>query len=237
MKLNPTPLLYRSFSYFLPLVFLAFVWGIEFIVTWLFSDQTLAPLLSVLSLTILAFFYSPRLILFVTPFFVTESYFLIFDNSDYPLVRSATVILGGALASIVSSARLKLNQQNDNISSILRLLPLPWLEADCTGNILSISPAMLDILHAPESKLFGTSFFSLFSTPDNRGEFIRLFLNAADNSTSRQNLHLNLTRPPHTHFHSSISPLSTSKGNSVLIIFQPSAPPLIKISLTPPSKT
>ena len=221
MKLNPPPLLYRSFSRFLPLVLLAFVWAVEVVVTRFFGDQTLAPLLSILSLTILAFFCSPRLILFVTPFFVTESYWLIFDNSDYPLVRSGTVILGGVLASIVSSARLKLNLQYDNISSILRLLPVPWIQADGTGNILSIGSTMLDLLHAPESKLLGTSFFSLFSTSDNRGEFIRLFLDAADNSTSRQDLHLNLTRPPHTHFNASISPLSTYKGSSVLIIFQP----------------
>jgi len=165
------------------------------------------------------------LILFVTPLFVIESYFLIFDNSDYPLVRSGTVILGGVLAAIVSSARLKLNLQYDNISSILRLLPVPWIQTDGTCNILSIGSTMLDLLHAPESKLLGTPFFSLFSTSDNRGEFIRLFLDAADNSASRQNLHLNLTRPPQLHFTASLIPLPTARGSSVLIIFQPSAPP------------
>ncbi|MFA9196408.1 MAG: hypothetical protein ACEQSM_02215 [Aliarcobacter sp.] len=219
MKSDPLPLLHRSFFRFLPLLLFSFVWGIEVVVSRFFGDQTLAPLLSILSLTILAFFCSPRLILFVTPFFVTESYFLILHSSDYPLVRSGTVILGGLLAAFVSSARLKLNRQNDNISSILRLLPLPWLQADCTGNILSIGRALLDILHLKESQLVDTSFFSLFSTSDNRGEFIRLFLDAADKSIPRQNLQLNLARPPHTHFNASISPLSTSKGSSVLIIF------------------
>ena len=231
MNLNPPPLSYRSFSRLMPLFFLVSVWGIENVVTWFFGNQTLAPLLSILSLTILAFSCSPRLILFVTPLFVTESYFLIFHNSDYPLVRSGTVILGGVLAAIVSSARLKLSLQYDNISSILRLLPVPWIQTDGTGNILSIGRAMLDLLDAPESKLLGTSFFSLFSTSDNRGEFIRLFLDAADNSTSHQDLPLSLTRPPHTHFHSSISPLPTSKGSSVLIIFHP-----IPTTTLPPQK-
>jgi len=209
----------------MPLFFLVSVWGIEVVVTWLFGDQTLAPLLSILCLTILAFFCSPRLILFVTPFFVTESYFLIFHNSEYPLVRSGTVILGGALAVVVSSARLELGRQHENISSILRLLPTPWIQSDGTGNILSIGPAMLDILHLQESRLIGTSFFPLFSTSDNRGEFIRLFLDAADNSTPHQDLLLSLTRPPYTHFHSSISPLPTSTGSSVLIILHSAPPP------------
>ena len=230
MKLNPPPWSYRSFSRLVPLLFLVSVWGIDVVVTWFFGNQTLAPLLSILSLTILAFFCSPRLILFVTPLFVAESYFLIFHNSDYPLVRSGTVILGGALATIVSSVRLKLNRQHENISSILGLLPIPWIQSDGTGNILSIGPAMLDILHLQELQLIGTSFFSLFSTSDNRGKFIRLFLDAADNSTSHQDLPLSLTRPPHTHFHASISSLSTSKSSSVLIIFHP-APP------SPPIKT
>jgi PAS domain-containing protein len=221
MRFDPPPLPYRSFSGFLPLVFLAFVWGIEVCVTRFFGDQTLAPLLSILSLTILAFFCSPRLILFVTPLFVAASYWLIFDNSDYPLVRSGTVILGGVLAAIVSSARLKLNLQYNNISSILRLLPVPWIQTDSTGNILSIGSTMLDLLDTPESKLLGISFFSLFSTSDNRGEFIRLFLDAADNSTSHQNLAFSLTRPPRTHFTTSLNPLPTAKGSSVLIIFQP----------------
>jgi len=229
MDFNTLPLLYRSFSRFLPLFFFAFVWGIEVVVTWLFGDQTLAPLLSILSLTILAFFCSPKLILFVTPLFVIESYFLISDNSDYPLVRSFTVILGGVLAAIVSLARLKLGRQHENISSILRLLPVPWIQADGAGNILSIGNTMLDLLHAPASKLLGTSFFSLFSTSDNRGEFIRLFLDTADNSASRQNLHLNLTRPPQLHFTASLTPLPTAAGSSVLIIFQPTS--------SPPSKT
>ena len=224
MRFDPPPLPYRSFSGFLPLVFLAFVWGIEVCVTRFFGDQTLAPLLSIFSLTILAFFCSPRLILFVTPFFVAESYFLIFNSSDYPLVRSGTVILGGILATFVSSARLKLNRQNENISSILRLFPVPWLQTDCAGNILSIGSTLLDILHLQESQLIGTSFFSLFSTSNNRGEFIRLFLDAADNSTSHQDLPLSLTRPPHTHFTASLNPLPTAKGNSVLIIFQPPPP-------------
>lgn len=228
MKSGPLPLLHRSFFRFLPFVLFSFVWGIEVVVSLFFGNQTLAPLLSILSLTILAFFCSPRLILFVTPFFVAESYFLIFNDSDYPLVRSGTVILGGALASFVSSARLKLNRQNNNISSILSLLPVPWIQTDGTGNILSIGNTMLDLLHAPESKLLGTSFFSLFSTSDNRGEFIRLFLDAADKSIPRQNLQLSLTRPPHAHFNASISPLSTSKGSSVLIIFHPAPPPPIK---------
>jgi len=219
MKFEPHPLLYRSFLRFLPLVLLAFVWGIEVGVTRFFGDQTLAPLLSILSLTILAFFSSPRLIFFVTPFFATESYLLIIDHSVYPLVRSSTVLLGGLLSVWLSSSRIKLHRQHVQMASILQLLPIPWIQVDGTGNILSIGRATLDILHLPEAQLLGIPFFSLFSTADNHGEFIRLFLDAADNSTSQPHISLCLTRPPHTRFSASIAPLSTPHTSSVLIIF------------------
>ena len=227
-------MLYRPFSRLLPLVLLAFVWGTEVFVTRLFGDQTLAPLLSILSLTILAFFCSPRLIFFITPFFVTESYLLIVDHSAYPLVRASTVVLGGLLAIWLSSSRIKLNRQHAQTASILQLLPIPWIQTDGTGNILSIGRAALDVLHLSESQLLGIPFFSLFSSVDNRGEFIRLFLDAADNSTPHPHISLSLTRPPHTHFNASISPLTTSKGSSVLIILHAdSLPPRMNPSNSP----
>jgi len=234
MKFKPHPLFYRLFLRLLPLVLLAFVWGIEVVVTRLFGDQTLAPLLSILSLSILALSCSPRLIFFTTPFFVTESYLLIVDHSAYPLVRASTVILGGLLAIWLSSSRIKLHRQQVQMASILQLLPIPWIQTDGTGNILSVGRTALNMFHLSESQLLGIPFFSLFSSADNRGEFIRLFLDAVDNSTAHPHISLCLTRPPHTHFNASISPLSTSKGSSVLIILQAdSLPPRINLSNSP----
>jgi len=206
---------------FLPLLFLALVVGIESGATYFFGHQTLAPLLSILSLSILAFYCSSRLLILSTPFFMLLSYSLIRDHSDYPLVRAFTVLLGGILAIWVSSSRDKLQRQQDEIETILSFMPLPWLLADSSGNILRISSALQVFLGPSRLNLINSSFFSLFSAAQNRGEFIRLFLDTADNSVTHPGLNLTLANPPHTRFIASLSSLPSPSGHSVLIILNP----------------
>ncbi|NCY22895.1 hypothetical protein EBX31_13195 [bacterium] len=222
MNTKPPPSSVIWFRLFLPLLFFGLVWGIEFITTLLFGPQTLAPLLSILSLSILAFYCSSRLLILYTPFFMLLSYLLIQAHSPYPLVRTFTVLLGGSLAVWVSSSREKLRRQQDEIETILSFMPLPWLLADSSGNILRISSALHKFL-GPRSSLINTSFFSLFSAAQNRGEFIRLFLDTADNSVTHPGLNLTLANPPHTRFIASLSSLPSPGGQSVLIILNPSA--------------
>jgi positive regulator of sigma E activity len=103
-------------------------------------------MLSILSLSILAFFCSSRLILLSTPLFILLSYLLIREHSIYPLVRALTVLLGGILAVWVCSSREKLQHQQSEIESIVNLMPIPWLLADSAGNILRISTALQYLL-------------------------------------------------------------------------------------------
>jgi len=207
----------------LPLLFLGLVWGIESSATCFFGPQTLAPLLSILSLSILAFYCSPRLLLLSAPLFMLLSYLLIRDHSPYPLVRTFTVLLGGILAVWVSSSRKKLHRQQSEIETIVNLMPIPWLLADPSGNLLRISPELQKLLGPSHSNLINTSFFALFSTAQNRGEFIRLFLDTADHSTTHKGLHLSLVNPPHTQFVAVLSSLPSPDTNSILIILNPGA--------------
>jgi PAS domain-containing protein len=205
----------------LPLLFLGLVVGIESGATYFFGHQTLAPLLSILSLSILAFYCSSRLLILSTPFFMLLSYSLIRDHSDYPLVRTFTILLGGILSVWVSSSRNKLQRQQTEIETIVNLMPIPWLLADASGNLLRISPELQKILGPSQPNLINTSFFSLFSAAQNRGEFIRLFLDTSDNSVTHSGLNLTLANPPHTRFIAALSFLPSPNTNSVLIILRP----------------
>jgi PAS domain-containing protein len=206
----------------LPLLSLGLVAGVESGATYFFGHQTLAPLLSILSLSIVAFYCSPRLLLLSTPLFMILTYLLIRDHSDYPLVRAFTVLFGGILAVWVSASRMRLHRQQSEIEAIVNLMPIPWLLVDASGNLLRIGPELQKLLGPSHSRLINTSFFALFSTAQNRGEFIRLFLDAADHSTTHKGLHLSLMNPPHTQFLAVLSSLPTPGSNSVLIILTPS---------------
>jgi PAS domain-containing protein len=207
----------------LPLLFLGLVVGIESSATYFFGHQTLAPMLSILSLSILAFYCSPRLLLLSASLFMLLSYLLIRGHSEYPLVRTFTVLLGGILAVWVGSSRQKLQRQQFEIETIVNLMPIPWLLADSSGNLLRIGPELQKLLGPSHSNLINSSFFSLFSTAQNRGEFIRLFLETADHSITHTGLHLSLANPPHTRFIGVLSSLPSPDTNSVLIILNPSA--------------
>jgi len=219
-KFSPLSIIWFRRS--LPLLFLGLVVGVESGATYFFGHQTLAPLLSILSLSILAFYCSPRLLLLSTSLFMLLSCLLIRDHSDYPLVRTFTVLFGGILAVWVSSSRNKLQRQQSEIETIVNLMPIPWLLADASGNLIRIGPELQKLLGPSHSNLINTSFFALFSTAQNRGEFIRLFLDAADHSTIHKGLHLSLVNPPHTQFVAILSPLPSHDINSVLIILNPS---------------
>ena len=151
------------------------------------------------------------------------SYLLIRGHSDYPLVRAFTALLGGILAVWVSSSRQKLQRQQSEIETIVNLMAIPWLLADSSGNLLRIGPELQKLLGPSHSNLINTSFFSLFSTAQNRGEFIRLFLETADHSITHTGLLLSLANPPHTRFIAVLSSLPSPDTNSVLIILNPSS--------------
>ena len=223
MNTNFSPFSIIWFRRSLPLLFLGLVVGIESGATYLFGRQTLAPLLSILSLSILAFYCSSRLLLLSTPLFMILTYLLIRDHSTYPLVRTFTVLLGGILSVWVSSSRNKLQRQQTEIETIVDLMPIPWLLADASGNLLRIGPELQKLLGPSHSNLINTSFFSLFSAAQNRGEFIRLFLDTSDNSVTHSGLNLALANSPHTRFVAVLSSLPSPSGYSVLIILNPIA--------------
>ena len=218
-KFSPPSIIWFRRS--LPFLFLGLVLGMESGATRFFGHQTLAPLLSILSLSILAFYCSPRLLLLSTPLFMFLSYLLIRDQSDYPLVRTLTVLFGGILAFWVSSSRQKLQRQQSEIETIVDLMPIPWLLADASGNLIRIGPELQKLIGPSHSRLINTSFFALFSAAQNRGEFIRLFLDTADHSITHAGLHLSLLNPPHTQFVAVLSSLPSPDTNSVLIILNP----------------
>ena len=203
---------------------LGLVAGLDRGVAFLFGEQTLAPLVSVLVLAVFSFFLTPAQILVAIPLFAFESFVLIREASAYPLVRTATVVLGGALAWAVRTERLKISAQLKEVDALLSQLPAPWLMLDSSGNILQASRAAVATIGMNLSELQAVSFSYLFSPGEKKGDFIQTFLKVVDHHQGVPGLEL-ISRQSGQAYFASLAPLTTPRGTSVLVVLSPNKSP------------
>ncbi len=216
-------LLKQFFSKFLILVALAAsIYGVDRVVAYFYSEQTLAPVLAILSFGGLIFVGSPRLILVAIPLFAAESYWIIRDTSMYPHIRTASVILGGLIAYWACVQRKSLEARLSELDLILSKLHAPWILCDRSGNIRRMSTPAAELAHANFKDLEGTSFFAKFTAGPSKGELIQKFLQTADSRAPVEKFVLSTPENPNRLFDSSFIPVQTREGPSILVVLSES---------------
>jgi len=177
-------ILKKPLPYFLVLaISLSAVWLIDQGVTWLAKDFTLSPPFSIMALGLLAFFFSWRQVLLAAPCFAFLSYFLVLETARFPVVRSASVGIAGALAAWAAAQRGRIINHSMEVDTILRTLPVPWILSDESGNITRISDKALHLVSSPAENVVGVSYFSFLSPAEGKGEFIRRYLDAFNSAS------------------------------------------------------
>jgi len=177
-------ILKKPLPYFLVLaISLSAVWLIDQGVTWLAEDFTLSPPFSIMALGLLAFFFSWRQVLLAAPCFAILSYFLVLETARFPVVRSASVGIAGALAAWAAAQRGRIINHSMEVDTILRTLPVPWILSDESGNITRISDKALHLVSSPAENVVGVSYFSFLSPAEGKGEFIRRYLDAFNSAS------------------------------------------------------
>jgi PAS domain-containing protein len=157
----------KEVQFFCLLTFLfVAIWGVEKGVTCWFGNQTLAPLLSVITLGFIATRFSQPFVLTATILLCLLSYWLIQDASMYPLIRSLTVLIGGVIASWASAQKERLGRQSQEFEAVLMNLPLPWILCDSNNKTLRISPAFASLVGKTLEELVGAPRFSLLASLD-----------------------------------------------------------------------
>ena len=175
--------LFKKPPYFLLLAgILAGVVAIEQVTTLAVGDLTLAPLLSIIGLGLMAVFFNWKQVLFSIPFFVITSYYLILGTSFFPTVRALSVLLAGILAAWAARQRERIENHSREINQVLEALSVPWILSDSTGNITRVSHEAALLISLPADTIIGTSFFSFFTPTKGKGEFIRMYLDAFETS-------------------------------------------------------
>lgn len=200
---------------------LIFVYATEQGVARFFGDQTLAPLLSILCCVAFIFVGSPSLILAAIPLLASLTYLLIMDSSKYPLIRTATMVMGGALAYWGCRQRKDLAQRVSEVDMILLKMQTPWVLCDRSGNILRISSAAVQLAGVNPKDIEGTSFFSIFSGGSSKGELIQNFLQASDARSQVEKYSLTPPNRPGVFFQAALIPLQVAEGFAILVIITP----------------
>ena len=199
------------------LALLGLIAGVETLTTRCFGDQTLAPLLSLISLAGIAYFFSPRQVLLTIPCFALLSYLMIMDSSPYPLVRSCTVLVGGGVALWASRQRARLFTQIQEIEGVLKNLPTPWLLSDSSGVIIRASIRGLNLPDVSGYSV-GTSFCSFFHF-FSRKDFINQYLHAFEHLAPIPVAELTLSHSAQS-CRVIFSFLSLKEGRLLLSVFQ-----------------
>jgi len=177
-------ILKKPLPYFLVLaISLSAVWLVDQGVIWLAEDFTLSPPFSIMALGLLAFFFSWRQVLLAAPCFAILSYFLVLETARFPVVRSASVGIAGALAAWAAAQRGRIINHSMEVETILRTLPVPWILSDESGNITRISDKALHLVSSPAENVVGVSYFSFLSPAEGKGEFIRRYLDAFNSAS------------------------------------------------------
>jgi PAS domain-containing protein len=153
------------FLFLFVILALGLVAGERLSALWL-GPQTLAPLLAVLSLGIIAIRFSYRFVMLSILPFAVLSYWLISDSSQYPFVRTITVILAGGIACWASFEKDRLSQHVQEFDAIIRNLPLPWLLSDPNGITVALSPLLAASAGKTSEELVGIPYSSLLAPAD-----------------------------------------------------------------------
>ena len=203
-------------------VSLAVIWVIEAGVGQLLGKLTLSPPLSIISLGLFAAFFSWRQVLFATPFYAVLSYYLILGTAVFPGVRSSSILISGLLAAWVASQRSRILKHSEELDAILRTLPVPWILSDGSGNITRISEKARVLMASSSEDIIGASYFSFLSPSEGKGEFIRNYLSAFDDSVPPSRIKITFSKSPHTQAWATLFALECSEGRRLLTVFEAS---------------
>jgi len=145
----------------LPLVLLLVVYTTSLFLRELLKELTIAPLLSLLSLFILAMFRPPGFVLLWIFPFVLLSYFMIVPFSQFAWTRSLTLLLGGVITAYASYLRTRAVKLSASLERLFSRITHPIIVSDVTSKILFFNQAACDALGIPEGELCGFSWFNL----------------------------------------------------------------------------
>lgn len=163
-------------SCWLPLVLLLVVYTTSLFLREIIKELTLAPLLSLLSLFILAMFRPPGFVLFWIFPFVLLSYFMIVPFSQFVWTRTLTLLLGGMITAYASYLRTRAVKLSASLEKLFSRITHPIIVSDVTSKIVFFNQAACEALKISEGELRGFSWFNLIMDQGDKAKDIERYV-------------------------------------------------------------
>ncbi|CAN5658978.1 hypothetical protein BH09VER1_BH09VER1_00290 [soil metagenome] len=175
-------------SYIVPLVGL----GIITLIDQNVSSVLLTPMLSICLLGMLAFRLETKVLTFWLVILSCNVVLSLIDNPsggrtpnwETILVRSFGFVVSGTIAVAMNRGRANLTRNHRHLLEMLERLPCGVVVSDSSGTLLFANRMAAGMLGKRASELLGLSFFSSFTSPEQRGHAIQNYLRLTEQEIS-----------------------------------------------------
>ncbi len=172
----------------LALGYLALVLAVEFVT----PRTRLTPSLLTFGLTLLAFYVSPRVIMFFSLVYSGVAWWSlvvlpsggIFEPGYVIVMRVVLLFAVGWLSASFALIRRRLAMTVDSALTILDSTPMPLIASDSDENIVYVNRAAERLLDRPVQTLLGLSYFSVFEPEVDASSYVPVYHEVLDNPLS-----------------------------------------------------
>ena len=102
-----------------------------------------------------------------------------------PLVRLGAFLVMAAVTICMSWQRDLWRRSYERVQQLMHSLTLPLMLSDSSGNVVFANDAAVGILRCTMQELLATSYFMLFSLPNEQGKFIAKYFEQFDDQAHR----------------------------------------------------
>lgn len=183
---NPSPKSDWIGTILIPFIYLIII----LLVDSLTARTTITPLFGIIGLLVFSFTLSPATMMAwsavysvtVVTIFLNPILFHLLNREApvgddlTPIVRSATFVIGAALASMLCVVLNRLRESLAGVNKTLETLPTPVITSDADGLIHLANVAAADLAGMAPDQLKGKSFFDHFADPEMVGTTIADYL-------------------------------------------------------------
>jgi len=165
----------------LPIVLFAADWFLCFQLARSGYDLSLAPFFSLVSFFVLSLYRGPWVVFLSIAPFSALTYWLISPLSPFSIIRTITLIAGGALATYAAYLRIRAEDLASNRATIFSLLPIPIIISDPTSKIIEANSAAVRLLKYSRRELLDFSWFNLLLDSPKKRADMEFYIKAGQN--------------------------------------------------------